>query len=41
MQQLLRLLKWIAQHIYVRQTDLNHGEAKPHNAVEVGIKGSF
>ena len=41
MRKLLRALKWIVGHIYVRTVDLNKGEGKPHNAIEVGIKGTF
>ena len=41
MRRLLQVLKWIAQHVYIKHRDLNEGEGKPHNAIEVGIKGSF
>ena len=41
MWRLRRVLKWIMQHIYIKHKDLNEGEGKPHNAIEVGIKGSF
>lgn len=41
MRKLLRALKWIAQHIYIRRRDLNEGEGKPVPATEVGIKITF
>lgn len=41
MRHLLEVLKWIAQHVYVRKRDLNNGEGKPVPAAEVGIKVEF
>ena len=41
MRRLLQVLKWIAQHIYIKSKDLNEGEGKPVPATEVGIKIKF
>ena len=42
MQRFLKVLKWIASHIVVKVVNTNDDkEAKPHNGVVVGIKGTF
>lgn len=41
MRKLLRALKWIVDHFYVRAIDLNNGEGKPHTVIETGVKGTF
>ena len=41
MRKLLRALKWIVDHVYVRTVDLNNGEGKPHTTIETGVKGTF
>lgn len=41
MRKLLRALKWIVDHVYVRAVDLNNGEGKQHTAIETGVKGNF
>lgn len=41
MRKLLKVLKWIAKHIYFRKKDLNGGEGKPIPATEVGLKFEF
>ena len=41
MQRFLKVLRWIAKHLFVKTTDLNNGEGKPHTAIVVGIKGKF
>ena len=40
---LLRVLRWILEHVYVKTKDQNQGDpdAKPHTTVEVGVKGTF
>lgn len=45
LRQLRRVIKWLAEHIYVRNVDLQgkrddmaHDEVKPKNATEIGVK---
>lgn len=42
MRRLLKVLRWIAEHVVVRMVNLNDDkEAKPHSAVVVGVTGKF
>ena len=41
MRKLLRALSWVVKHLFVKSTDLNNGEGKPHTAIVVGIEGKF
>lgn len=39
---MLRLLKWLVKHLFVKTVNLNDDkEGKPHTAVVVGIEGKF
>lgn len=41
MRKLLRALSWVVKHLFIKSTDLNNGEGKPHTAIVVGIEGEF
>ena len=42
MQRFMKVLRWIAKHMFVKVVNLNDDkDAKPHSGVVVGINGNF